>query len=152
LTVTGVIDWEVSYAAPAEFTYVAPWWLLFESPEAWEPDLNQFVARYAPRLELFLKVLRVCEEEQIRNRTLMESQRLSGRMAHSMEDGLFWFCLAARKSFMFGDIYWTFLDEKYFGRLGSLDDRLSLLTQQERDEMPGFVQEKLQEAKEKTLD
>lgn len=53
---------------------------------------------------------------------------------------------------MFDDIYWTFLDEKYFGRLGSLDDRLSLLTQQERDEMPGFVQEKLQQAKEKTLD
>lgn len=53
---------------------------------------------------------------------------------------------------MFDDIYWTFLDERYFGRLCSLDDHVSLLTQEERNEMPGFVQEKLQQAKEKTLD
>jgi hypothetical protein len=35
LTVTGVVDWE--------FTYAAPWWLLLESPEDWEPDLDQFL-------------------------------------------------------------------------------------------------------------
>jgi hypothetical protein len=31
--ISGVIDWEFTYAAPAEFTYVAPWWLLLQSPE-----------------------------------------------------------------------------------------------------------------------
>lgn len=50
-------------------------------------------------------------------------------MALSIEDGLFWFCLTARKSFMFDEIYWMFLDEWYFEPLSSLDDRLSLLTQ-----------------------
>ncbi|RFU25365.1 hypothetical protein B7463_g10973, partial [Scytalidium lignicola] len=74
------------------------------------------------------------------------------RMSSSMENGLFWFCLAARKSIMFDDIYWTFLDEKYFGHLSSLDDRLSLLTEDERNELDGFVRTKKQQAEEKTLD
>nr|KMM64826.1 hypothetical protein CPAG_01178 [Coccidioides posadasii RMSCC 3488] len=55
--ITGVIDWEFTYVAPAEFTYTAPWWLLLESPEAWESDLNAFLARYKLHLKLFLKVL-----------------------------------------------------------------------------------------------
>jgi aminoglycoside phosphotransferase (APT) family kinase protein len=148
-TITGVIDWEYTYVAPAEFTYVAPWWLLFESPEIW--DLDQFLARYKPRLQLFLQILRRCEDDQIDKRTLKDSQRLSDRMARSMETGLFWFCLAARKAYMFDDIYWAFLDSKYFGR-GSLEDRLSLLSRDERDEMDRFVQAKMQQAVEKRLD
>ncbi|KMP01639.1 hypothetical protein CISG_01119 [Coccidioides immitis RMSCC 3703] len=150
--ITGVIDWEFTYVAPAEFTYTAPWWLLLESPEAWESDLNAFLARYKPHLKLFLKVLRDCEGRQIRKGSIMESQRLSDRMAQSIENGLFWFCLAARKSFMFDDIYWTFLDKKHFGPLRCLDDRISLLTQQERSELDGFVQRKMQQAAEKGLD
>lgn len=151
-TVNGVIDWEFTYVAPVEFTQAAPWWLLFESPESWESDLNAFLVRYMPRLQLFLKVLRACEEEQIQKGTLMESQRLSDPMERSMENGLFWFCLAARKSFMFDDIYWTFLDQKYFGDFTSLEDRIPLLTQDEQDELDGFVQVKMQQAKEETLD
>lgn len=50
-----VINWDFIYVAPVVFTYTAPWWLLFESPEAWESDLNKFLERYIPRLELFLK-------------------------------------------------------------------------------------------------
>ncbi|KAG5292185.1 phosphotransferase enzyme family protein [Histoplasma ohiense] len=150
LKITGVIDWEYTYVAPAEFTYSAPWWLLFESPEAW--DLNNFMDRYRPRLKLFLEVLRGHEDEQIHQGSLRESQRLSDRMALSIEDGLFWFCLAARKSFMFDEIYWTFLDERYFGPLKSLDDRLSLLTQDERDQMEDFVRAKVQQKVERRLD
>jgi hypothetical protein len=150
LKVTGVIDWEYTYVAPAEFTYSAPWWLLFESPEAW--DLGNFMDRYRPRLELFLNVLRVQEDEQIREGSLRESQRLSDKMALSIESGLFWFCLAARKSFMFDDIYWKFLDERYFGPFGSLDGRLSLLSQDERDQMEDFVRAKRQQAEERKLD
>ncbi|EEP75925.1 predicted protein [Uncinocarpus reesii 1704] len=110
LTVNGVIDWEYTYVAPAEFTYSAPWWLLFESPEAW--DLNNFMDRYRPHLQLFLGVLHVHENEQICQGSLKESQHLSDRMALSIENGLFWFCLAAMKSFMFNEIYWTFLDKR----------------------------------------
>ncbi|KAG8407064.1 hypothetical protein J3459_016360 [Metarhizium acridum] len=151
-TVTGVIDWEFTYVAPAEFTYSAPWWLLFESPEAWESDLSEFLIRYTPRLQLFLKVLRFCEEEQIAKGSLTTLQRLSDRMEMSMENGSFWFCLAARKSFMFDDIYWKFIDQRHFGPLSSLNDRLSLLTQHERDAMPDFIQAKMQQAREKTLE
>ncbi|PGG96562.1 hypothetical protein AJ79_09542 [Helicocarpus griseus UAMH5409] len=69
-----------------------------------------------------------------------------------MENGLFWFCLAARESFTFDDIYWIFLHKKYFGHQTSLKDHIALLTQQdEQDEMAGFVQEKMHQAKEKTL-
>jgi aminoglycoside phosphotransferase (APT) family kinase protein len=28
LVINGVVDWEFAYAAPVEFTYAAPWWLL----------------------------------------------------------------------------------------------------------------------------
>ncbi|KAJ5950285.1 uncharacterized protein N7479_008698 [Penicillium vulpinum] len=138
LTVTGVIDWEYTYVAPAEFTYAAPWWLLFESPEAWEPDLNEFLSRYTPRLQLFLKVLRFCEDQHIQLQKMNSSQRLSDKMAQSMDNGVFWFCLAARKSFMFDDIYWTFLDQKYFGS-GSLEDRLLLLSEEELDGLKEIV-------------
>ena len=150
--ISGVIDWEFTYVAPAEFTYAAPWWPLLESPEEWESDLNAFVTRYRPRLQLFLKALRNCEDRELRRGSLTESQRLSDRMARSIDDGLFWFCLAARRSFMFDEIYWSFLDEKHFGPLGSLDDRLPLLSQQERDGLDGFVQKKLRQAEEKRLD
>ncbi|KKZ67121.1 hypothetical protein EMCG_07180 [[Emmonsia] crescens] len=149
-TVTRVIDWEFTYVAPAELTYTAPWWLLFESPEARESDLNRFLIQYTPHLQLFLQVLQGCEEEQVQKGVLRESQRLSGRMKNSMDSGLFWFCLAARKSFMFDDIYWTFLHERYFGHLNS--DQLSLLAQDERNELDEFVHTKMQQAKEETLD
>lgn len=152
LTPKGFIDWEYTYPAPVEFTFAAPWWLLFESPDVWGSDLNGFLVRYTPRLQLFLQVLRACEDRQIQEGVLTESQRLSDQMARSMENGLFWFCLAARKGFMFDDIYWTFLDEKYFGHLSSLDDRLPLLTQDEQNELDRFIQTKMQQAKERTLD
>lgn len=52
---SGVIDWEFAYAAPAEFTYVAPWWLLLQSPEDWDGDLNQFLLRILPNCVLSWK-------------------------------------------------------------------------------------------------
>ena len=151
MTATGVIDWEFTYAAPAEFTYTAPWWLLFESPEAWESDLNAFLHRYTPRLELFLSVLQSCEDEQIQRNAMKDTQRLSSRMAQSMQNGLFWFCLAARKSFMFDDIYWTFLDHQFFGP-GSLEDRQALLSPEELDALENLVSAKVQQASENVLD
>ena len=58
---------------------------------------------------------------------------------------------AAKKGFMFDGIYWPFLDEKQFGPLRSLDDRLSLPSQQERDDLGGFVQKELRQAEKKRL-
>lgn len=63
-TVKAVIDWEFTYSAPVEFSHAAPWWLLFESPEAWGSDLHAFLERYKPYLEIFLTVLREREDEK----------------------------------------------------------------------------------------
>ncbi|KAH9904915.1 phosphotransferase enzyme family protein [Xylariomycetidae sp. FL2044] len=150
--VPGVIDWEFTYAAPVEFSHAAPWWLLLESPEGWESDLHKFLERYRPRLELFLRAMRRREDEQIQEGSMDEAGRLSTHMEKSMDNGIFWFCLAARKSFMFDDIYWTFLDEMFFGPLTSLDDRLSHITEEERQGLDDFVREKMQQAQEESLD
>lgn len=32
LRLTGVVDWEFPYAAPAQFAGSIPWWLLLEKP------------------------------------------------------------------------------------------------------------------------
>lgn len=55
---------------------------------------------------------------------------------------------------MFDDIYWMFLHERYFGHQESIGEQVGLLTVDERDELEGFVQMKMQqlEAEEKTLD
>ncbi|PGH16916.1 hypothetical protein AJ80_05060 [Polytolypa hystricis UAMH7299] len=144
--VSGAIDWEFTYAAPAEFTYVAPWWLLLHSPEDWESDLNQFLIRYTPRFRVFLEALRECENELIERRTLLGSQRLSTRMEHSMETGLFWVCLAARYSSMFDEVYWTFIDQRYYGPFTSLGDRIQLLNQEQQREMDELARLKVSQS------
>ncbi|MCJ1255592.1 hypothetical protein MMC24_003409 [Lignoscripta atroalba] len=151
LTVTGVIDWEFTYVAPAEFTYTAPWWLLLERPEEWESDLNKFLARYTPRLRIFLESLRECEGEKIKEGTLSGSQCLSGVMEKSLDNGLFWVCLATRYSCMFDEIYWGFIDAKYYGHLTTIEARIDLLTEEERRDLDGLVQRKMREAEEGNL-
>ncbi|KAH8706068.1 kinase-like domain-containing protein [Talaromyces proteolyticus] len=151
LTVSGAIDWEFTYAAPAEFTYTAPWWLLLERPEEWEPDLNQFLARYMPRFHIFLDTLRECERSKIIEGSLSDSQRLSGAMEVSMETGLFWDCLALRHSSMFDDIYWTFIDQRYYGPFTTIEDRITHLSEEEGMNLENFVQSKIQQAAEGRL-
>ncbi|KAJ5087228.1 phosphotransferase enzyme family protein [Penicillium angulare] len=152
ITVAGVIDWEFSYAAPAEFTYAAPWWLLLERPESWEDDLNEFMERYLPRFHTFLDVLRDCETEKIKSGSLTESQRLSITMEQSLDNGLFWICLASRHSAMFDEIYWNIVDPKFFGPLTSIEDRMVLLSTEERANMDTFVEKKLVQKQQATLD
>jgi aminoglycoside phosphotransferase (APT) family kinase protein len=152
LTIAGVIDWEFAYVAPAEFTYTAPWWLLLQSPEDWESDLTEFLARYTPRLRVFLEALRECEAEKLKDGTLLDSQCLSERMAQSMENGLFWVCLVARYSSMFDEIYWSFIDRMYYGPFTSIEDRIGLLSEEEQSNLHEFVRVKMQQAGEGTLD
>ncbi|KAJ9197460.1 hypothetical protein DTO021D3_7943 [Paecilomyces variotii] len=147
--VTRVIDWEFTYAAPVEFSYTAPWWLLLERPEEW--DLDSFLARYLPKFRVFLEALRETENKKIHNGSLTESQRLSEGMEASMENGLFWICLAMRHSSMFDEIYWSFIDPMYHGSFTSIEDRLCLLSEDERMNLDDFVQKKLRQASERTL-
>ena len=147
-----VIDWEFSYSGPAEFTYCSPWWLLLAHPDDWEDSLDSFWAQYLPRHEIFLQALKESEDEEIRNGALSESQRLSGEMARSMQNGAFWFCLAATSSFAFDDIYWRFIDQEYFGKFTSIEERIELLSSEERDSLEDFVRVKVQQAEERKLD
>ncbi|KAJ5782274.1 hypothetical protein N7457_004048 [Penicillium paradoxum] len=150
---SGVIDWEFTYAAPAEFTWVAPWWLLLQSPEDWEGDLNLFMIRYLPRLRAFLEVLSDHESKLIEQQLLSEPQRLSPRMEDSMETGLFWVCLAAGYSSMFDEIYRKFIDHWYYGDFTSLEDRIQLLDLEQQQEMNELVRLKIGLCKDKdTLD
>lgn len=150
-TVSGAIDWEFTYSAPAEFTYTAPWWLLLDRPEEWEPDLHQFLLRYMPRFHIFLDTLRECETRKIAEGSLTDSQRLSDAMEISMKTGLFWDCLASRYSSMFDDIYWTFVDQRYYGPFTTIEDRITQLSEEERMSLDVFVQTKMQHAAEGRL-
>lgn len=92
---------------------------MLQNPEDWESDLNEFLTRYTPRLHLFLEALRDCVMEQMEQGMLSESQRLSIRMEQSLENGLFWVCLAARSSS---------IDSMYYGDFTSIEDRIALLS------------------------
>ena len=152
LNIRCVIDWEFCYAAPAEFTYCSPWWLLLAHPDDWEDNLDSFLAQYLPQHEIFLKVLQEFEDQEIQRGALSESERLSGGMALSMQNADFWFCLAATSSFAFDDIYWRFIDSVYFGEFISVEDRIALLSSEEQDSLEDFVRSKMQQAEERTLD
>lgn len=151
LVVTGVVDWEFAYAAPVEFTYAAPWWLLLERPEDWESDLDQFLVRFMPRFRIFLEVLQDCEARKIKGGSLSQSQRLSIAMENSLETGHFWICLASRHSSMFDEIYWNFIDPRFFGHFTTIEDRLRLLSAEERVNIDIFIEKKMCQASEGKL-
>lgn len=152
LNIRGIIDLDFSYAAPVEFTHSPPWWLLLALPDGWEDGLDDFLAIYLPRLETFLEVMRECENQAIQSGTLLESQRLSGHMEQSMHSGDFWVCFAARSSFAFDDIYWRFIDPRYYGEFTSIEERLKLLSAEERNELKEFTSLKMQQAEIRKLD
>lgn len=95
--VSAVIDWE--------FSYVAPWWLLLQSPEGWDSDLKEFLIRYTPRFHVFLDSMRAAESEMIAADKLLKSQRLSPHMEGSLDNGLFWLCIAANNGSLFDGVY-----------------------------------------------
>lgn len=63
--------------------------------------------------------------------------------------GDFWLNYVARKSWAFDMIYWSKIDRRFFGD-GNLEDRLQLLTQEERDNMGPFIERKMKEKEERT--
>ncbi|PWY83433.1 phosphotransferase family protein [Aspergillus heteromorphus CBS 117.55] len=55
--IVGVLDWEFTYAAPAEFSCAPPWWLLIEKPEYWPGGLDDWTNVFEKRLETFLRAM-----------------------------------------------------------------------------------------------
>ncbi|KAL1854300.1 hypothetical protein Plec18170_005064 [Paecilomyces lecythidis] len=148
--VVGVIDWEFTYAAPAEFVYSPPSWLLLERPEYWSQGLDDWTEVYEKRLAVFLQELQNQEQLAIGRGRLNEENRLSSFMKESWESGDFWVTYAARRSWTFDMIYWAKIDRRFFGE-GDLEDRFKLLTSEEKAGIDDFVQRKLAEKEERTL-
>ncbi|OOF91237.1 hypothetical protein ASPCADRAFT_10037 [Aspergillus carbonarius ITEM 5010] len=155
LQVVGVIDWEFTYAAPAEFSSAPPWWLLLEQPEYWPDGIEEWTRVYDYRLQTFLKVLIEREETLIQSGRLSEEQRLSGPMRQSWRSGDFWISYAARKNFAFDAIFWQKLDERFFGPTGrpenSWEKRIELLDDKQKQEMESLVEKKLEGMKSRIL-
>ncbi|KAK7979941.1 Isopenicillin N epimerase component 2 [Apiospora arundinis] len=136
LRVVGVIDWEFAYAAPAQFSYDPPWWLLLREPEEWlESNPRLWLKAYEPRLQIFLRALEG------------EEKKMMMRMRESWEKQTWMINYAARNSWAFDFIWWKFLDESYFGPNDDQDHsvRLQLLSKPQREMMEPFVARKMQE-------
>lgn len=150
-----VIDWEFTYAAPAQFVLDPPWWLRFETPEMWRPSgVDEWIKAYGPQLETWLKSM----EEQEEGAAFLDGLTLSAHMRESWETGRFWLNYAARKSWAFDAVFWTFLDERLFGaRDSGVPDeelwktRLNLLGREEQQAMEPFVRRKMEESRERIL-
>lgn len=155
--ITGVIDWEFTYTAPAQFCLDPPWWLLIEVPEVWILGLENFSTRFSKTLPIWLEAV-----EEVEKGVDLESHHLrqpwSVYMRQSWETGRFWLNYAIRKGWAFDSIYWKFLDEKFFGaRPKDISkeqywlSRIYLLTEKEREAMEPFVERKMNESREKVL-
>ncbi|KAH1349604.1 hypothetical protein KXV50_009388 [Aspergillus fumigatus] len=78
--VVGAVDWEYTYAAPLEFAYSAPFWLLLDLPEYWPGGLDDWTNVYETRLGTLLRVLEEREKVAIDRGLLSEEHRLSTYM------------------------------------------------------------------------
>ncbi|KAJ5780265.1 hypothetical protein N7457_005425 [Penicillium paradoxum] len=151
LKIAGVVDWEFTYAAPVEFSYAPPWWLLIERPEYWSKGLEDWTQEFDRRLQTFLKAMIDREDAAM----IKEEQRLSGPMRESWESGDFWVMYAARNSFAFDSIYWRKIDQRFFGPVGDVEDawrqRLDLLSDEQKYEMERLVAQKVKEMESRVL-
>jgi hypothetical protein len=53
-------------------------------------------------------------------------------MRESWENGQFWANYAARKSWAFDAVFWSWINVKYFGEGDWFEDRIKLLEEKER--------------------
>jgi aminoglycoside phosphotransferase (APT) family kinase protein len=106
LKVHAILDWEFTHAMPAQFSYDPPWWLILKGPDMWLENysMEEFLARYEPRLEQFLRAL-----ERVEARSPPLEAQLSTQMRESWKSGRFWFDYGIRKSLDVDDIYWSAL-------------------------------------------
>ncbi|OQE06140.1 hypothetical protein PENVUL_c019G09050 [Penicillium vulpinum] len=151
LKITGVVDWEFTYAAPVEFTYAPPWWLLIEKPEYWPQGLEDWTTVFDSRLQIFLQAM----IDRENTAATKEEERLSGPMQESWESGDFWIAYAARRSIAFDSIYWKKIDQRFFGPIENVEDawrqRLDLFSDTEKEEMESLVAKKVKEMETRVL-
>lgn len=156
LKIVGVVDWEFTYAAPVEFSFAPPWWLLIEKPEYWPRGLDDWCSNYERRLQTFLSAMRYQEDKAIEQGWLRSTLRLSSLMQDSWETGDFWIAYAARNGFAFDLVYWHKIDQRFFGPASSIIDdvwrqRLDFLEPEERADIEKSVAIKFEEMKTRAL-
>ncbi|QQK40416.1 Aminoglycoside phosphotransferase [Penicillium digitatum] len=157
--IAAVVDWEFTCAAPVEFSYAPPWWLLIEKPEYWPTDggLEDWCGEYECQLQTFLRAMISREDEAIRKCQLKENRRLSGPMRESWESGDFWVAYAARNNFAFDAIYWQKIDRRFFGPTRCSDpadawrERPKYLNAEEKHDMEQVVSQQLENMKSRVL-
>jgi aminoglycoside phosphotransferase (APT) family kinase protein len=134
LKITAVLDWEFTHAMPAQFSYDPPWWLLLKGPSFFleNHSMQEFLTRYEPRLEQFLRALK-----RVEARSPPVEPTLSTRMRESWESRRFWFDFGIRKSLDVDDVYWG-----AFHREG--DDVLDEVQQKDMEE---FIEMKMKEVR-----
>ncbi|KAJ5239574.1 hypothetical protein N7468_004193 [Penicillium chermesinum] len=151
--IAGVVDWEFTYAAPVEFSYAPPWWLLIEKPEYWSEGIEDWARVFDRRLKTFLTAMRHCEDIGAQ----YSQYRLSDQMQRSWESGDFWVVYAILHSFAFDAIYWQKIDQRFFGPTETDDpseawkERLDLLDENQKVEMERLVTRKLKEMEDRVL-
>lgn len=73
-------------------------------------------------------------------------------MTQSVENGSFWFFIAATSSFAFDDIYWRFIHPKYHGQVEAIDDLRKLLSTDEQSNLEKLVRKKMDQVRQGDLD
>ncbi|KAG5795590.1 hypothetical protein H9Q69_005354 [Fusarium xylarioides] len=96
LKIIGVLDWEWSYAAPAQLVST-PWWLLIESPNVWS-YIDKRLDRFNRLLELYSRILAE-EEPKILGEGFDEDRKPSTMLQACEEDGRQWFHMILRRGF-----------------------------------------------------
>ncbi|KAI9844999.1 MAG: hypothetical protein M1837_005143 [Sclerophora amabilis] len=142
LQVTAVLDFEFTNAMPAQFTYDPPWWLLLLGPDMWleRRTMEEFLTRYEPRMEQFLRSVERVEATSGSRKKQAGGPSLSARMRDSWKTGRFWFNYGIRKSFDVDAVYWAALHDGSPG-VESLD-------KEARAEMESISQMKMEMLKE----
>ncbi|KAJ4348506.1 uncharacterized protein N0V89_009883 [Didymosphaeria variabile] len=138
LQITAILDFEFTNTMPAQFAYDPPWWLLLLGPDMWleKHSMEEFLIRYEPRLEQFLRAL-----QQIEAKANLKGESsgppLSARMRESWKTKRFWFNYGIRKSFDVDAVYWAALHE----------DGDDVLDEGSKEEMRKLVDLKMEQLK-----
>jgi hypothetical protein len=140
LRITGVLDFEFTNAMPAQFAYDPPWWLVLKNPGLWveEDGMDDFLARYTPMLDQFLRALERVEAKQTGPAL---NPPLSVRMRDSWESRRFWFNYASRRCLDIDAVYWAALHDAEDDGSGGL----SLLDADTRELFPALVRKKMEQ-------
>ena len=139
LHITAVLDFEFTNTMPAQFAYDPPWWLLLLGPDMWleRRTIEEFLARYEPRMEQFLRALERVEAKSGSRGKQLGGPCLSTRMRDSWTTGRFWFDYGIRKSFDVDAVYWAALHDSS-ASVESLND-------ESRAEMESIKQMKMEQ-------